>query len=127
MNYPLPVVAEKGKLQKLLGLEPINRVATHDFPHEKAVLRTYRLPSKENPRPSVGVYYTSSENYRAMFELRPMYEWDNNGKRIPSKECYYFFKTGCVKESEFDALIQTVKMIKAKLDDARKSRLDEEA
>ena len=124
MNYPLPVVAEKGKLQRMLGLESIERTATHSFPHGKVVLRTYRLPSKEDPRGSIGIYYTNDENYRAMFELRPMFDW-NNGQRNASKESYYVFKTGCVKESEFDALIQTVKMIKQKVDDARKPRIDE--
>lgn len=126
MNYPLPVVAEKGKLQKMLGLESIERTDTHSFPNGKVVLRTYRLPSKDDPKGSIGVYYTNDENYRAMFELRPLFDW-SSGQRTASKETYYIFKSGCVKESEFDALIQTIKMIKQKFEEARNPRLDEES
>ena len=125
MNYPLPVVAEKGRLQRLLGLDPIDRTTTTNFPHGKVVLRTHVLPSKDQPMGNVGVYYTDDDGYRAMFELRPMYSWNQNG-RTCTDEAYYVFKTGCVKESSLDALMQTIKMIKTKLDESRKPRTDEE-
>jgi len=124
MNYPLPVVAEKGKLQQMLGLESIERMATCNFPHGKVVLRTHRLPSKEDPHGNIGVYYTDLDGYRAMFEMRPLRDW-SNGTSIPTKESYYIFKTGCVKESSFDALIQTIKMIYAKLEEIRNPRSNE--
>jgi len=125
MNYPLPVVAEKGKLQKMLRLESIERTATSNFPHGKVVLRTHRLPSKEDPFGCIGVYYTDIEGYRAMFEMRPLRDW-SNGNPIPSKESYYIFKTGCVKESAFDSLIQTLKMLHEKFRDIGKPKTDEE-
>jgi hypothetical protein len=123
MNYPLPVVAEKGKLQHLLGLDPIPRTSTHSFPHGKVVLRTHRLPTKTEIG-SVGIYYTDLDGYRAMFEIRPTYDWTHSG-RTQSDQAHYLFKTGFVKESNFDALIQTIKMIYANLEGIRKPRSNE--
>ena len=124
MNYPLPVVAEKGKLQHLLGLDPIPRTSTHSFPHGKVVLRTHLLPTKTEMG-SVGIYYTDLDGYRAMFEIRPTYEWTGTG-RVASSEPYYIFKTGCVSQSSFDALIQTIKMIHEKIQTTfRKPRSNE--
>jgi len=114
MNYPLEVVAEKGTLQRRLGLTPIDRTSTADFPKGKVTIRTNRVPT-----PSEGgayaFYYSNPKGYRAVCHVSPVFDYTSQG-RIASDEMYYHFNSGVLRKSELDAFVETIKAIEARVD-----------
>jgi len=112
MNYPLEVVAEKGTLQRRLGLTPIDKTSTADFPKGKVTIRTNRVPTLSEGGAYV-FYYTDPEGYRAVCHVGPVYEWST---RKFSDELYYHFNSGRLKKIQLDAFVTTIKAIEAKVD-----------
>ena len=114
MNYPLEVVAEKGTLQRRLGLTPIDRMATHEFPKGKVTVRTNRVPT---PTESGGyaLYYNNPQGYRAVCHVGPVCDWSGGSRKV-SDELYYHFNSGCVRADELDAFLQTIKAIESQVD-----------
>lgn len=109
MNFPLEVVAEKGKLQKALGLHAIERTATHEFPKGKVTIRTNRLPTTTEVG-AYTLYYPNPDGYRAVCSVTPMRDWSQPNNPW-TKEIYYSFTSGCIRATEMDAFVQTIKMI----------------
>lgn len=109
MNFPLEVVAEKGKLQKALGLPAIKRMTTHEFPKGKVTIRTNRLPTTTEAG-AYTLYYNTPEGYRAVCSVTPMRDWSQPNHPW-TKEIYYAFNSGCIIATEMDAFVQTIKMI----------------
>ena len=114
MNYPLEVVAEKGTLQRRLGLTPIDRGATFDFPKGKVTVRTNKVPTLSEGG-AYAFYYTDPEGYRAVCHVGPVYRIGDQG-RAASDEMYYHFNSGCLKKTQLDAFVTTIKAIEAKVD-----------
>jgi len=111
MNFPLEVVAEKGKLQKALGLPAVERTATHSFQRGKVTIRTNRLPTTTEAG-AYTLYYYNPESYRAVCSVTPMRDWSQPNNPW-TKEIYYVFNSGCIRATEMDAFVQTIKMIEA--------------
>lgn len=111
MNFPLEVVAEKGTLQKALGLPAIDRTATHEFPKGKVTIRTNRLPTTTEVG-AYTLYYPNPDGYRAVCSVSPMRDWSQPNNSW-TKEIYYVFNSGCIKATEMDAFVQTIKMIES--------------
>ena len=114
MSYPIEVVAEKGTLQRRLGLTPIERTATADFPKGKVTVRTNRVPTLSEGG-AYAFYYTNPEGFRAVCHIGPVYRYTSHG-RTASDEMYYHFNSGCLKKSELDSFVTTIKSIEAKVD-----------
>lgn len=114
MSYPIEVVAEKGTLQRRLGLTPIDRTATADFPKGKVTVRTNRVPTLSEGG-AYAFYYTNPEGFRAVCHIGPVYRYTSHG-RTASDEMYYHFNSGCLKKSELDSFVTTIKAIEAKVD-----------
>jgi hypothetical protein len=114
MNYPLEVVAEKGTLQRRLGLTPIDKTTTADFPKGKVTVRTNRVPTTEEGG-AYAFYYTNPEGYRAVCHVGPVYRYTSQG-RAASDEMYYHFNSGCLKKTQLDAFVWTIKAIEAQVD-----------
>ena len=114
MSYPIEVVAEKGTLQRRLGLTPIDRTATADFPKGKVTVRTNRVPTLSEGG-AYAFYYTNPEGFRAVCHIGPVYRYTSHG-RTASDEMYYHFNSGCLKKSELDSFVTTIKSIEAKVD-----------
>jgi hypothetical protein len=114
MSYPLEVVAEKGTLQRRLGLTPIDRTSTHDFPKGKVTIRTNRVPTLKE-KGSYAFYYNDDQQRRAVCHVGPDVSWSTQG-RVESDEMYYHFNSGCLKAETLDAFIETMKAIEAKVD-----------
>ncbi|NBR71881.1 MAG: hypothetical protein EBT75_07305 [Proteobacteria bacterium] len=116
-DFPLPVVAEAGVLQKALGLEPIQRTSTHSFPKGKVTIRTRILPTPETFG-AVGVYYTNKRGNRIVCDITPTFSWQPNPNpnspgwaRTTNKDAFYSFSSGLVLREDFDSFVQTVKML----------------
>lgn len=109
MNFPLEVVAEQGKLQKALGLPAIEKTATHEFPKGKVTIRTNRLPTTTEVG-AYTLYYSNPDSYRAVCSVTPMRDW-SQPQNPWTKELYYVFTSGCIRATEMDAFVQTIKMI----------------
>lgn len=114
MSYPIEVVAEKGTLQRRLGLTPIDRTATGNFPKGKVTIRTNRVPTLSEGG-AYAFYYTDPEGYRAVCHVGPVFEYAAPG-RTASDEMYYHFNSGVLRKSELDAFVGTIKAIEAKVD-----------
>jgi hypothetical protein len=114
MSYPIEVVAEKCTLQRRLGLTPIERTATADFPKGKITIRTNKVPTLSEGG-AYAFYYTNPEGFRAVCHIGPVYRYTSQG-RTASDEMYYHFNSGCLKKSELDAFVTTIKAIEAKVD-----------
>ena len=114
MSYPIEVVAENGTLQRRLGLTPIDRTATADFPKGKVTVRTNRVPTLSEGG-AYAFYYTNPEGFRAVCHIGPVYRYTSHG-RTASDEMYYHFNSGCLKKSELDSFVTTIKAIEAKVD-----------
>ena len=114
MSYPIEVVAEKGTLQRRLELTPIERTATADFPKGKVTIRTNRVPTLSEGG-AYAFYYTNPEGFRAVCHIGPVYRYTSHG-RTASDEMYYHFNSGCLKKSELDSFVTTIKSIEAKVD-----------
>ena len=114
MSYPIEVVAEKGTLQRRLGLTPVDRTATADFPKGKVTVRTNRVPTLSGGG-AYAFYYTNPEGFRAVCHIGPVYRYTSHG-RTASDEMYYHFNSGVLKKSELDAFVTTIKAIEAKVD-----------
>ena len=114
MSYPIEVVAEKGTLQRRLELTPIERTATADFPKGKVTIRTNRVPTLSEGG-AYAFYYTNPEGFRAVCHIGPVYRYTSQG-RTASDEMYYHFNSGCLKKSQLDAFVTTIKAIEAKVD-----------
>ena len=114
MSYPIEVVAEKGTLQRRLELTPIERTATADFPKGKVTIRTNRVPTLSEGG-AYAFYYTNPEGFRAVCHIGPVYRYTSQG-RTASDEMYYHFNSGCLKKSELDSFVTTMKAIEAKVD-----------
>lgn len=111
MNFPIPVVAEAGRLQKMLGLTPIERKATHDFPIGKVTIRTNRVPTPKESG-AYTLYYNTPEGYRAVCSVQRMRDWRAGYSNVVyTPEIYYAFNSGSIKASQMDAFVQTLKMI----------------
>jgi len=115
MSYPIEVVAEKGTLQRRLGLTPIDRTSTADFPKGKVTIRTNRVPTLSEGG-AYAFYYSNPKGYRAVCHVGPVYEYTSKGTRVASDEMYYHFNSGVLKKSELDAFVGTIKAIEAKVD-----------
>lgn len=109
MNFPLEVVAEKGKLQKALGLPAIEKTATHAFPRGKVTIRTNKLPTTTEAG-AYTLYYYNPKSFRTVCSVTPMRDWSQPQNPWTS-ELYYAFNSGCIKATEIDAFVQTIKMI----------------
>ena len=117
-DFPLPVVAEAGVLQKALGLEPIQRTSTHSFPKGKVTIRTRILPTPETFG-AVGVYYTNTKGNRIVCDITPTFSWQPKPSsgglaqyaRTSNKDAFYSFSSGLVLREDFDSFVQTVKML----------------
>lgn len=114
MSYPIDVVAEKGALQRRIGLTPINRTATANFPKGVVTIRTNNLPSPEEGG-SYALYFNSNEGHRAVCHVGPAISWGDKG-RVESDEIYYHFNSGSLKKTELDDFFEVVKSIEAKVD-----------
>lgn len=115
MSYPLEVVAEKGRFQKMLGLEAIERTATAAFPKDKVTIRTNRMPTTTNCG-CYTLYYNNPDGYRLVCAVTKMRDWQKGYAQIHlTPELYLSFNTGCVKMAEMDAFIETVKSIESKV------------
>jgi len=114
MSYPLEVVAEKGTLQRRLGLDPIDRTATGNFPKGKVTIRTNRVPTPVEGG-AYTFYYTDLDFHRAVCHVGPAVDW-RSGMRVETDEMYYHFNSGCLKAQTIDAFIETIKAIEAKVD-----------
>lgn len=111
MNFPIPVVAEARKLQKMLGLTPIERTATHSFPVGKVTIRTNRVPTPKESG-AYTLYYNTPEGYRAVCSVQKLRDWRAGYTNVVyTPDIYYAFNSGSIKASEMDAFIQTLKMI----------------
>jgi hypothetical protein len=115
MSYPIEVVAEKGTLQRRLGLTPIDRTSTADFPKGKVTIRTNRVPTLSEGG-AYAFYYSNPKGYRAVCHVGPVYEYTSKGTRVASDEMYYHFNSGVLKKAELDALVVTIKAIEAKVE-----------
>jgi len=115
MSYPIEVVAEKGTLQRRLGLTPIDRTSTADFPKGKVTIRTNRVPTLSEGG-AYAFYYTDPKGWRAVCHVGPVYEYTSKGTRVASAEMYYHFNSGVLKKSELDAFVTTIKAIEAKVE-----------
>jgi hypothetical protein len=115
MTYPLEVVAEKGMLQRMLELPAIKKTSTAMFPRGKVTVRTNRLPSPTDSG-SYSLYYVNPDNYRAVCVVAKLRDWSQGYQNVAyTSETYYQFNSGCVKQTELDAFVQTLKMIEAKV------------
>jgi hypothetical protein len=114
MSYPIEVVAEKGTLQRRLGLTPIDRTSTADFPKGKVTIRTNKVPTLSEGG-AYAFYYSNPKGYRAVCHVGPVFEYTSQG-RVVSDEMYYHFNSGVLKKSELDAFVGTIKAIEAKVD-----------
>ena len=114
MSYPIEVVAEKGTLQRRLGLTPIDRTATADFPKGKVTIRTNRVPTPTE-KGAYAFYYNDPEFHRAVCHVGPAVSWGSKG-RVETDEMYYHFNSGCLKAETLDAFVETMKAIEAKVD-----------
>lgn len=111
MNFPLEVVAEKGKLQSMLGLTPIDRTDTHSFPNGKVTIRTNRVPTPTETG-AYTLYYNTPEGYRAVCSVQKMRDYRAGYANVVyTPEIYYAFNSGSIKASQMDAFVQTLKMI----------------
>lgn len=113
-NYQLEVVAEKGTLQKRLGLAPINRTATADFPKGKLTIRTTRVPSP-NDSGGYALYYNDRDGRRAVCHVGASCTWSASGRQ-QSKDLYYHFNSGCVKTKDFLKFVDTIVAIENNVD-----------
>ena len=114
MSYPIEVVAEKGTLQRRLGLTPIERTTTADFPKGKITIRTNRVPTLSEGG-AYAFYYTDPEGDRSVCHVGPVYRYTSHG-RTASDEMYYYFNSGCLRKTQLDAFVTTIKAIEAKVD-----------
>lgn len=111
MNFPLEVVAEKGKLQKALGLPAIERTSTNDFPKGKVTIRTNRLPTPTESG-AYTLYYNTPNGYRTVCSVQRMRDWSQGYQNaVYTPEIYYAFNSGCIKAEDLDAFTETLKMI----------------
>jgi len=114
MSYPIEVVAEKGTLQRRLGLTPIERTTTANFPKGKITLRTNIDPTLSEGG-AYAFYYTDPEGDRSVCHVGPVYRYTSN-RRTASDEMYYHFNSGCLRKTQLDAFVTTIKAIEAKVD-----------
>lgn len=114
MNYPIDVVAEKGTLQRRLGLTPIDRTSTAEFPREKVTIRTNRVPTLSEGG-SYALYYTNNKGARAVCHVGPAYSFTQQG-RVASSDMYYHFNSGSLRKADLDSFVETMKAIEAKVD-----------
>jgi len=113
MNFALEVVAETGKLQKMLNLTPIKKVTTSEFPKGKVTIRTNRVPTRTEPG-CYTIYYTNLDGYRAVCSVTRMRDWSKGYAHMNwTQELYFSFNSGCIKATEADAFLQTVHAIEA--------------
>lgn len=75
MNFPIPVVAEAGALQKALGLPAVKRTATHNFENGRITIRTQLLPTPSETGAYSLYYLPSNGAPRCVIEVRPEYNW----------------------------------------------------
>jgi hypothetical protein len=114
MSYPIEVVAEKCTLQRRLGLTPIERTATADFPKGKITIRTNKIPTLSEGG-AYAFYFNSNDGHRAVCHVGPAISWGAKG-RIESDEIYYHFNSGSLKKTELDDFFEVVKSIEDKVD-----------
>jgi hypothetical protein len=113
-NYQLEVVAEKGTLQKRLGLTPVERTATSNFPKGKLTIRTTRVPSP-NDLGGYALYYNDNNDRRAVCHVGASHSWTGNGQQ-KSKDLYYHFNSGCIKSKDFLKFVDTIVAIENNVD-----------
>ena len=113
-KYQLEVVAEKGNLQKRLGLTPIDRTPTSMFPKGKMTIRTTRTPSPQD-KGGYALYYRAPDGHRAVCHVSEAYSWTANGRQ-GNGEIYYHFNSGCIKSRDFAAFINTLVAIENNVD-----------
>ena len=116
MSYPLEVVAEKGTLQRTLGLTAIERTATADFPKGKVTIRTNKVPTPTEAG-AYTLYYNAPNGFRAVCSVQKMRDWSQGYQNAGyTQEIYYAFTSGCIKSEHMDAFVETLKAIEAKVD-----------
>lgn len=114
MSYPIEVVAEKGTLQRRLGLTPIDRTSTGGFPKGKITIRTNKVPTLSEGG-AYTFYYTNNKGARAVCHVGPAYSYTQQG-RVASSDMYYHFNSGSLRKADLDAFVGTMKAIEAKVD-----------
>lgn len=111
MNFPIEVVAEKGKLQKALGLPAIEKTSTNNFPQGKVTIRTNRLPTPTEPG-TYTLYYNTLKGYRTVCSVQRMRDYSQGYQNvIYTPDIYYVFMSCCIRNKDLDAFTQTLKMI----------------